>query len=31
MDFDIIVGYFVIGTIWGATNAYMEVGSKAED
>ena len=31
MDAEIIVGYFVIGTVWGATNAYMEVGSKTED
>ena len=31
MDAEIVVGYFVIGTIWGATNAYMEVGSKTED
>ena len=31
MDAEIIVGYFIIGTVWGATNAYMEVGSKTED
>ena len=28
---EIILGYFVTGIIWGMTNAYMEVGSKAND
>ena len=28
MNLEIIVGYFIVGTIWGATNALMEVGSK---
>ena len=25
---EIIAGYFIVGTLWGATNALMEVGSK---
>ena len=28
LGFEIILGYFVTGTLWGATNALMEVGSK---
>ena len=31
MDPKIIAGYFVVGTIWGTTNAFMELGAKPEE
>ena len=31
VEFEIIVGYFITGIIWGSTNALMERGSKTED
>ena len=31
VGFEIIIGYFVTGIIWGSTNAFMEIGSKDEE
>ena len=31
MDAKIVIGYFVVGTIWGVTNALMEQGSIEEN
>ena len=28
---DLIFGYFATGIIWGATNAFMEVGTKEDE
>ena len=28
VSFELILGYFITGTIWGATNSFMEVGTK---
>ena len=30
LGIEIILGYFATGTLWGVTNALMEVGSKEE-
>ena len=31
MEIKIVIGYFVVGTIWGVTNALMEQGSKKNE
>ena len=28
---DIIAGYFVVGIVWGATNAFMEIGAQDDE
>ena len=31
MDYELIYGYLITGTVWGVTNAFMERGSKVTD
>ena len=31
VELSIIAGYFIVGTIWGTTNAAMELGTQKEE